>query len=163
MTNAESFLPHREHFDLLVEGLSIEDRRVYNTTRHAREETAYRGRTFIIYRMTGRHQHVVLDQLTVRDFECDEELGASTAIRNSAGQEIEVRYSPTRLWNHPVFVHIPLHCKLRWSAVPSNINKGSLGFPLVIRTLSRFDLREKGVVYCETGVTYAKEFPEHVA
>lgn len=155
----ESFLTPQDHFALLLKGLNAESREAYSQTRHARQEMAYRGRTFILYEMTGRSVHRIVDTLTIRDFECDDAVGASTQIRSgNLGAELEISYLPVKLWNYPVFMHLPVHLKLRWSTSEKRIGEGSLAFPLVIRVNSRLDPREPGILHCETGVAYAHEF-----
>lgn len=156
----ESFLTSEEHLALLVQSLDPEPRAVYGRTKNAREEVGYRGRSFIVYEITGRNgEHNVLDTLTVRDFECDDVIGASFVIQSqNTGLTLEVGHKPVQLWQFPVFLYLPLHLKLRWSTHAGNLDSGSLGFPIKVRTLSRLDLREKGVTYCETGVSYAQEF-----
>jgi hypothetical protein len=106
-----------------------------------------------------------LDRLVIRDFECNDEDGASTLIQSGeTGEEYTVSYTPFKLPDHNVFLFLPTQAKLRW-AKTAKATTGSLAFPICVRTLSRHtlangnpDLREKGVTYCETGVMYAREF-----
>jgi hypothetical protein len=108
--------------------------------------------------MDGR-QPKILDRIIINDFVCNETDGASAELTSTATQRsMEIGYEPQMLFGHPVLIWIPLHTKVRWSAPPSNPHKGSLGFPLTLRTMSRHHLRERGIVYCETGPSFGAEF-----
>lgn len=160
MTNHnENFMDARTHFSKLVELMEPGARANYEKTYNARQETAYRGRTLVLYEMQNRDEPTLLEHVVFGDFECDDIKGATTLIRSQdTGKELIIGYEPVQLFAYPVFVFLPLHAKLRWSAVPSDPLNGSLAFPVIIRTLSRMSPREKGVIHCETGVQYAKEF-----
>lgn len=154
----EDFMRPEEHFNVLLSDLPVDVQLKHDNLKHVRTEVAYRGRTFVIYRMEGR-QPVTIDRITVNDFECDEDSGASTEVFSTKlGKVLEIGYAPVPLFDYPIFMWLPLHCKLRWSATASNPCKGSLGFPLVVRTQSRHHLREKKVIYCETGPSFGNEF-----
>lgn len=158
MQQLDDFMPVNEHYAALVAGLDKEDLTTYLRMRHVRAEVAYRNRTFVVYDIQNREPRV-LDNLTVLDFNCDDARGASTEIRSGkSGETIVVGYSPAQLFDFPVFVHLSLHSKIRWSAYASDPLTGSLAFDLVMHTLSRLHLRERGVIYAETGVNFAKEF-----
>lgn len=156
---AENFLSVEEHFDRLVAGMDKDSIELFRKCKNTRVETAFKGRTFIFYEIANR-EAAVLETLTVEDFSADETVGASTEVRRSTGETLVVSYAPVRMWEFPVFMHVPLHTKLRWAVGPRDIVNGSLGFPLCVRTLSRLHLRERGVVYCETGVSFAREFEQ---
>lgn len=159
------FLSPQDHFSLLLKELPKEQKSLFDRMTNTRVETGYTGRTFIMYKMY-RHEPQFIDRLVVKDFECFDEGGATTLIQSSeTGMEFEVGYTPIQVPNHNVFLFLPLHAKLRWSATPNNLKEGSLAFPICVRTQSRFtkpngspDLREKGITYCETGIEYAREF-----
>lgn len=154
----KDFLPVTEHFEALVDGLDHDNLLVYNSMRHVRVETAFRGRRFVVYKVgtSGMRQ---LDEIRVLDFECNDDEGASARIQSSSRpdqRDLIVGYRPVRLFDYPVFLWLPLHSKIRWST--ADLKSHSLAFPLVIRTVSRLHLRETGVVYFETSVAAAKEF-----
>lgn len=151
-----------QHFDRLVELMPKADRAEHDAMKHVRIEDGFQGRTFYLYEMVGREPEV-LDQITVEDFVCNERVGASIEVRNSAGKILEISYTPVRLFDRPVFMFLPLHGRVRWSTTPSKPLNGSLAFPLGIRTKSRMHLRERGVVHCETGVVFDKEFNKSIA
>lgn len=156
---AESFMTPTVHLDRLVEGLTEAQQRAYRSMLNARVETAFRGRTFILYDIRERDAFV-LEKLTIQDYECDDSNGASCEVRaERSGKVFTVDYTPCLIAPHHVFIFLPLHGKLRWSSRMSEVPKGSLGFPLVVRTHSRLHLREREVTYCETGVTFSQEFP----
>lgn len=155
----ESFMAASDHLDRLVATLPQSQQELYRNMKNSRLETAYRDRTFILYEMKGRDAHV-LDKLIVLDFECDDSSGGSCEIRAERSKEVfVVSYTPRLITPYPVFMFMPLHAKLRWSAKAGAVHQGSLGFPIVIRTQTRLHARERGVTYCETGVTFSRDFP----
>lgn len=157
MTSKETFLTPEAHFERLVERMAGDELALYRSTAHVRTEDAFRGRTFYIYRIVDRAPEI-LDKLTVQDFVCNDSAGSSTEIRNENGETITVGYEPIRAFDYPIFLYLPLHCRVRWSTVSDRIDGGSLAFPILVRTMSRLHLRERGVIYMETGVTFSKEF-----
>lgn len=158
----KDFMSPEEHYAALVDMLPAATRAVYAQTLNARIETAFRNRQFVVYEIHRREPRQ-LDRLTVSDFVCDDADGASCEVRNKEGRTAVVGYQPTQMFGYPIFFSIPLHAKLRWSAQPGDPLKGSLGFPLLVRTVSRLDPRERGVIHCETGPAYGKEFDSAVA
>jgi hypothetical protein len=154
------FLPASEHFDRLLAKLDQTDNQAYWALMNTRSEEAYRGRTFVVYEYI-RGQTFVLDHLTVTAFDCDDQIGASVELESTrTKRQLIVGYSPVRLFEHPVFLWLPTHAKMRWSGTSRDIDngKGSLAFPLCIRTKSHLSLRERDVVYMETGPAYGREF-----
>jgi hypothetical protein len=158
------FLSAQDHFDVLLKTLPSEQQSLHKRMTNVRVETAYAGRTFILYKMYKREPEFI-DRLVVRDFDCSDDEGASSLVQSTeTGMEYTISYTPFKIPDQNVFLFLPLHAKLRWAKAASS-KTGSLAFPLCIRTLSRVtlangqvDLREKGVTYCETGVAYAREF-----
>lgn len=152
------FLSVESHFDRLVDTLNARDLKVYQQCRHVRIETAFKDRHFIVYRMKNG-QPEELDRVFINDFNATDAVGASTEIVSAVTKRtLTVGYVPIRLFDHPIFLFIPLHTKVRWAASERTLHKGSLAFPLGIRTRSRRDLREPNIVYFETGPSWAKEF-----
>jgi hypothetical protein len=158
----EDFMVVGDHFAQLVTRLDPKTLTLYNASKHVRVETAFHGRQFVIYQMDGRDPKV-LDRVTVNDFECTDEFGASCEMTSMVTQTTQiVGYTPVQMFGHPVFVSLPLHAKLRWAAPASDIDAGSLAFPMVIRTMSRLHMRERGVTYFEAGPAFGQEFdPKH--
>lgn len=152
------FLPVQEHYDALVSRLDPSTLASYNATRHARTETAFDGRQFIIYRMGGNEPRE-LTRVLVEDLEISDAGLTSKLSCMRTQRELIVGYSPVQLWGYPVFVCLPLHAKVRFGATEDGVGKrGSLAWPMVIRTRSRRGLREPGITYCETGPSFAEEF-----
>lgn len=154
----ETFLSLPEHFQELLDGIPADVRAFYESCRHVRSETAYRNRHFFVYRMSGREPEVI-DKIIVNDFECNDHDGASCEVTSQSLQLTKtISYTPEKLFSYPVMVWLPLHTKLRWSAAAGQHSKGSMGFPLTVRTASRFHLRERDVTYMETGAAFFEEF-----
>lgn len=157
MKPTEEFLFVDEHFASLVAKLTPRDLAAYHRTFHVRVETAFAGRYFIVYEMQG-DTPVELNRIIVKDFHCTDEEGASAQVElASTGQSMVVGYQPVKAWDYPFFLFLPLHSLLRWGKPPDS-DKGSLGFPILIRTQMRKSLRSQGVIYCETGGRFGKEF-----
>ena len=139
------FLTVEDHFELFIDGLNTHDLKGYRGCKHTRTETAYKGRNFLVYKMVDG-KPVELDRIVVNDFSACDEYGASTSLVSlTTKQTLTVGYAPMRVFDYPLFVWIPLHSKLRWATTQQAMHKGSLGFPLNVRTRSRFGLRETHV------------------
>lgn len=152
------FLAVEDHFDFLVDGLNDRDLKAYRQCKHTRPETAYKGRNFIVYKIIEGVMHEI-DRIIVDDFTANGEHGASCfLISQNTKRSVSVGYAPTRLFDYPVFMWLPLHSKLRWGATETTLHQGSLAFPVVVRTRSRLGLREAGITYCETGLSFGMEF-----
>ncbi len=154
----QQFMTPGEHFDKLVLQLNDADRERYQAMTHSRAEVGYRNRNFVVYEVV-RREPVVIDNIKVLDFMADDQIGATCELRSEElGKTITVGYLPERLFGYNVFIHLPLHSKIRWSTTPDDPRGGNLAFDLVIRTKSRYHLRERGITYFETGIGFAREF-----
>lgn len=156
-----SFISPREHFDLLVAKLPAKEQELFKNMKNTRAEAAYVGRSFVIYEIKDR-KPAILDQVSVLDFMANHETGTSCEVYSQLHSSVQiVGYQPTQLWKYPIFMHLPLHGKLRWSTVDGA--EASLAFDILIRTQSRFSLRERKVIYCEPGIQFEREFNNDVA
>ena len=161
--NEDTFLDVEEHFDILLKALSPEDQRIYREARNTRIETGYRGRSFVLY-STDDIGPVGVDRLVIKAFTCNDDQGASFELESTDhGGVLRVGYTPVRLFDHPVLMWLPIHARVRWGAARSAIDRGSLAFPVAVRTQSRKTLRDPGAIYCETGASYSREFNITVA
>lgn len=152
------FMTPGEHFDKLLATLTEEDLALYRGMRNTRPEAAYRNRSFVVYEIVQR-EPLITATINILDFVADDADGATCeVIDTSTRRTMTVGYTPVRLFDFPIFVHLPLHGKLRWSTIAEKPNQGSLAFDIIIRCQSRNHLRERGVVYCESGINYAREF-----
>lgn len=148
-----------EFYKHLADSIDEESKAGLANMKHTRIEAAYRNRKFIIYEMQGR-QPVKLATVSVLDFVCDDDEGCSTQLEwmENPGDLITVGYEPVQLWDFPIFVHLPVHQKVRWSAREDDVNDCSLSFLMVIRTQTRRHLRERDAIYMETYRSYQEEF-----
>lgn len=152
------FLSVEDHFLALVDRMAPRDKSLYESFKHTRTETAFCTRNFVVYEMHGRLPKPI-DRIIVNDFSVDEASGASTEILSmETKQTLIVGYEPVKVFDHDVFIWMPLHTKLRWSADRASVPNGSLGFPICVRTKSRLHLRERSVIYMETGPSFGQEF-----
>jgi hypothetical protein len=153
------FLTPEDFYALLADGIDDHSKNVLATMRHTRIEAAYRNRKFIVYQMNGREAEK-LATVAVLDFLCDDETGCSTQIEwlERPGDIITVGYEPVQLWDFPIFVHLPVNQKVRWSAKDGDPNDRSLSFLMVIRTQTRRHLRERDATYMETYRSFQEEF-----
>lgn len=143
----------------LVEGIDDDSKAVLSTMKHTRIEAAYRNRKFIVYEMKERAASK-LATVCVLDFLCDDDDGCSTQLEwmERPGEILTVGYAPVQLWDFPIFVYLPVHQKVRWSAREGDVNNRSLSFMMVVRTQSRYHLRERDVIYMEAHRTFHEEF-----
>jgi hypothetical protein len=147
-----------DHFAYFISLMPIPIQHIYHSNKAVRVETGHKGRNFIIYKMRDDHPKEI-DQIIVNDFSCDEMVGASSEIElQSSGETMILDYTPQQVFDFPIFMWLPLSSKVRWAAPKSSPMEGSLGFPIAIRTRSRQGLREPGVVHCETGADFGREF-----
>ena len=152
------FLMPEDFYKLLANGIPEEEKQVLSTMRHTRIEAAYRNRRFVVYQMVGGRSEV-LANLIVNDFICNDDEGCSTEIEwVETGEAITVGYEPTQVFEFPIFVHLPVNQKVRWSARDDNPDDRSLSFLIVIRSQTRRHLRERDAIYMETHRSYHEEF-----
>lgn len=146
-----------EHLDALVRTLPQASIDAYKKCQNTRLEVCYRGRVLVVYQSDGRKPHV-LGRFTVSDFQADDVEGATCQMLSTEFGDMVLGYAPQRIGELDLFLFLPLHAKVRWSAPASKVTRGSLGFPVVIRTLSRIGLRRPDVTYCETAYGFSAEF-----
>ena len=152
------FLMPEDFSAYLADNIDDEDKETLATMRHTRIEPAYRNRKFIVYEMVNRLPEK-LATLVVMDFVCDDEDGCSTQIEwMETGEIITVGYSPTKVFDFPIYVHLPVNQKVRWSAKVEDPEDQSLSFLMVVRTQTRRNLRERDAVYMEATKDFQKEF-----
>jgi hypothetical protein len=161
---SKPFLSKEELQDTLVAQLPTKQRELYESLRHARSEACFRGRLFVIYEMVKR-ECKVLDTLEVLDFQCDHEAGASMEVLSrSTGRRFTVGYAPAQVLDYPIFMFMPLYLRVRWCADADQAGTGGhLGFDVVLRTKSRYHLRERQVIYCESRTQWMEEFGAEAA
>ena len=158
------FIHPVDHFERLVDALPDDERTLFRKLSAIRVETAYAGRTFIVYRIDRYGDVQVLDKLEVLDLEINEEVGGSTEVRSHmTGDTFVVGYTPERVPGQDVFMWMPLHQRVRFDAIPDrddgDIVSHSVGFNLCVKVSSRIGPRERDTVHCETGAAFHREFP----
>lgn len=161
---SKGFLMPEDFYKVLADEISDEEKEVLDTMRHTRIEAAYRNRKFIVYQMDNGHPEE-LATLNIKDFVCDDDFGCSTEIECvETGEIVTIGYHPTQIFDYPIFVHLPVNQKVRWSARDDDPDDRSLSFLMVVRTQTRRHLRERDAIYMETLRAYHGEFhPKEVA
>ena len=156
---SKGFLTPDALYRHLADGIDDDSKAVLSTMKHTRIEAAYRNRKFIVYEMRDRAASK-LATVCVLDFLCDDDDGCSTQLEwmERPGEILTVGYEPTQLWDFPIFVHLPVHQKVRWSAREDDVSNCSLSFMMVVRTKSRYHLRERNIIYMEAHRTFHEEF-----
>ena len=129
------FLSPEEYFDVLFNDLPIEQRNLYTSMRHVRTEPGFRGRKFLAYEIVNREPQKI-GTFNILDFICNDEDGASIQVEwlEQPGKILTVGYHPVQVFNLPVFIHLPLYNKMRWSVRDDDTDNPSLSFLLVVRT-----------------------------
>lgn len=152
------FLMPEDFSEYLADNIDEADKAVLATMKHTRIEPAYRNRKFIVYEMVNRLPEK-LATLAIMDFVCDDEEGCSTQIEwLETGDIVTVGYAPTKVFDFPIFVHLPVNQKVRWSAKFDDPEDQSLSFLMVVRTQTRRNLRERDAIYMESTKEFQKEF-----
>lgn len=156
--SVHSFLSPEEFYAGLLADMQPATAKIYGTMKHTRIEAAYRNRKFTVYKMKEQRP-IKLTTISVLDFVCDDQDGSTMQIIDeTTNQELLVGYTPVQVFDYPIFVHLPVNNKLRWSARKDNPTDPSLSFLMVLRTRSRLHLREQGIIYMETSLNFDKEF-----
>ena len=92
--------------ELVASCLNKEDKLLWGHSDFAFEDSCQHGKYFVIWsKVLG--QIKVLDHIKVLDIACSSMHGFSVKIRNRAGDLKYIDHKPTRLWNYPLFSHIP--------------------------------------------------------
>ena len=158
ITTPRAFLSPQEQFDEVEKAnMPADEARIFDLYKHSRREFVYPGKKFVVYEM-GHTNPKVLDVITVDDFDCNNVDGASTRLLNREGKDILVGYTPTMLFQHPVFVFLPIEMRINFNARHDDHQEKSLSFGLVLRTKSRISLSERKVTYCESREVFIQEF-----
>jgi hypothetical protein len=157
--NQRFMTPYEQFESIALASLSEEGLESYKSMKHVRHEFGYVGRKFVAYQMEGREPQI-LGTYRIYDFVCDDVDGATTQFESleNPGQLFLVGYTPIKVPEHNVWLHIPIQCKLNYAAFKDDPTKFSLSFGLVVRTQSRYHLRERFVTYFEAWDSYVEEF-----
>lgn len=147
-----------QYYQHLVDTLEPEVKQLYDRTKNVHIEFAWVGRRFVVYQMDG-HDPLKLDTLVVDQIDMNDETGTVVVLVSEAsGRELTVSHRPVQIWQHPVLLAVPCQAQYRYTAAHDDPNRCVLSFPILVRPLSRYSLRERGVVHCETEVNYNREF-----
>jgi len=157
--SADYFLSPEEFYSKLITDRPVKEAALYGSMRHTRIEPGYKNRKFIVYKMNGKHAEK-LATLAILDFVCDDEEGSTMQLQwmEHPDKVLLVGYYPTQVFDFPLFIHLPVNNKLRWSARTGKSKEPSLSFLMVIRSQSRQSLRDKNTIYMEANKSFQKEF-----
>lgn len=149
----------RDDFDLLVSTLAPDIQDLYHDAKHTRTEAAFRNRQFVVYNHDNGLE--IEDVLTIGNFEVDDETGPWTHVHSrKRGESKIIDYKPVQLWDYEILAWLPLHynLRLRFHIDRRDPRQGKFSYPIVIKTMSRFNLREPEVDYMEPLSAFFREF-----
>lgn len=160
---SDSFLSDSEVEATLASYMIPADQGPYNAYGHRWVESAFIGRTFVIYR-AGRNKQDAerLATIDVEDINLDTEGVCLTLKNRGSTDRIEVRHVPTRLFRYAVFVQVPPKTVLKWNAQRGDNGRPArwlLSVGLLIKTRNNAEFHNKDNIYCCTLAEFEQRFP----
>jgi hypothetical protein len=146
-------------FEMILSYMEPQEVRNYLSYRHVRVELVKVGQRLVAYTVDEDERPDVKMVVTIDDMGMTDDNGLFVGVvSDDAAGDHTVGFAPSRPFGIPVYLHIPLNPGLLWSPSPSDVEKGHFEFPIVIRTESRFSLREEGVMHLEKLEDFTGEF-----
>lgn len=157
------FLTDEENENVSAGAMPVEEQQVYWNYGHKWIDSAYVGRTFVLYR-AGRNkdQAEIVNLFDVTYFRIDPQHGGRVKLVNKkTGEEMEVGFTPKRLFNYSVFVHVPGKQVVRLDRLMND--DGTIGleriyFGLVFKTRNAPRFHNKGNMYITTPRDFRERF-----
>jgi hypothetical protein len=138
-----------DHLELLVKKLAPVDQDVYRRLRNSKLTTPSLGSVYVAYCIEDG-MPVELERVEVDHFKVDAKVGVClTLYSHTQNSTLDVGFEPVRLFDLPVFVHIPLTPKLSWEAPCSNPRQPKMSFSLYSKTQHKRGVYEEDAVYFE--------------
>lgn len=157
------FLTDEENENISVGNMTVEDQQVYWNYGHKWIESAYVGRTFVLYRAgRSKEDFEIVNLFDVTFFRIDPQHGGRVKITNrKTGEEMEVGFTPKRLFNYSVFVHVPGKQVVRLDRLLSDdgvVDMERISFGLVFKTRNHPRFHNKGNMYITTPRDFKERF-----
>ncbi len=144
--------------DLVLSYLPVLEARRYQLFNHVRVEVLKAGDELVAYEIVGRRPKV-LDLIEIDSISIDPDLGVKIHLgSNLRDDSFDLDVLPRKPFGLDVFAFVPLNPGLRFEPTAESIERGTLSFPLVIRTKSRLSMFEAGVVHLEKRKDYEATF-----
>lgn len=157
------FLTDEENEDASVGAMPVEEQQVYWNYGHKWIDSAYVGRTFVLYR-AGRNKDEaeIVNLFDVTFFRIDPQYGGRVKLVNKkTGEEMEVGFTPKRLFNYSVFVQVPGKQVVRLDRLQNDdgtIGLERISFGLVFKTRNAPRFHNKGNMYITTPRDFRDRF-----
>lgn len=135
--------------DVVLSYLPTIEARQYQLFNHVRVEVLRAGDELIAYEVIARRPKV-LDIIEIDDLTISPDTGLTVhLVSNVTDDTFDLNVLPRKPFGLEVFTFLPLNPGLRFEPTPESIERGTLCFPLVIRTKSRLSMFEQGVIHLE--------------
>lgn len=118
------FVSQEDNVADLISRIEESDAEEYSKLGHVFTEAAFVNRRFLLVEFQGKMRDgsvkapVIQGAVRVFGFGADHANGSSVEVKDEAtGSVLYVQYVPTKLFDYPVFVSIPVYHQLKWEAV----------------------------------------------
>lgn len=159
------FLDDQESEAELVLQMPAQEQAVYRNYGHRWIDSAYIGRTFVLYR-AGKHRGAakVVTLIDVTEVSLTADAGMSCVLRDrNTGETQHVGHVPQRLFKYGVFVQFPVKVVLKWDAIQYDTHSPvvrRLQFALVIKTKNHPKWHNDGNTYIAIPRDFQAQFPQ---
>lgn len=144
--------------DVVLSYLTPIEARQYQLFNHVRVEVLKTGDELVAYEVIARRPKI-LDLIEIDSISIDPDVGLQVHLgSNKSDNSFDLDVLPRKPFGLEVFAFLPLNPGLRFEPTPESIERGTLSFPLVIRTKSRLSMFEQGVVHLEKRKDYEATF-----
>lgn len=157
----DAFLSDEEAESALVTLMPEEERAAFLNYGHRWVESAFVGRTFVVYRAgQGRREAEVLATYDVTNLAMDG-TGVSIELENRrSGERLVVDHTPRRLGRYGVFMQVPIKTLFKLNARRDESDLRWLqSIGLLFKTKNKPDFHNKGNTYLCTLAEFSQKFP----
>lgn len=149
-----------EYFEeVLVGGMVPDEREDFQAFKSVVVETGYVGRAFVVFDKVGRNP-VPLDRCVITSISADGNGATCTIYSHRHQAEQVVQYAPQRLFDHDVFIWLPLHMRIHYDVIldrdEPDVLTHSVGFNVCLKVRDRFDPDIEG---CMTFAAFREKYP----
>jgi len=140
-------------FRLAESTLSASEFSEWNLYKFTHRALCHHRKVFCVWEHSSNGP-IVLDSITVTGIHVDTNNGFSVSVKNGSGQRQWVTHKPARIFDLPVFAHIPFIPDVTFLPRTLDEEQMTLKFPLVYKTEGNPDRLVEGLLY----VTQVGEF-----